>query len=185
VKFEFFSVNNACLITPRKFGDDRGFFMETFKQKAFNEAIGQTVEFVQDNHSLSASIGTVRGLHFQSPPHAQGKLVRCIRGSIIDIAVDARKSSPTYGQHVRVKLTAENAQQLWVPEGFLHGFATLEPNTEVVYKVTDYFAQEYDENIRWNDPDLNINWGVLENSAILSNKDAVAPFFKDFNSPFA
>jgi len=158
--------------------------METFKQKAFGKAIRKTVTFVQDNHSLSGPIGTVRGLHFQLPPHAQGKLVRCVRGSIIDVAVDARKNSPTYGQHIRVELSAENAQQLWVPEGFLHGFATLEANTEVVYKVTDYYAPESDGNIRWNDTDLGINWGITENTAVLSEKDLKAPYFKDFHSPF-
>jgi len=159
--------------------------METFREDAFNEAVGKTVRFIQDNHSFSAPKGTVRGLHFQAPPHAQGKLVRCIRGSIIDVAVDVRKNSPTYGQHVSIELSAQNANQLWVPEGFLHGFATLEDNTEVVYKVTDYYAPKSDGNIRWNDPSLKINWGIDENTAILSEKDVIAPLFKDFTTPFS
>jgi len=184
VDFNFFSIKGLCLITPHKFSDERGFFMETFRQDSFNKAIEKNVIFVQENHSLSVPKGTVRGLHFQSPPHAQGKLVRCTRGSIIDVAVDARKSSPTYGHHIRVELTAEKANQLWVPEGFLHGFSTLEDNTEVVYKVTDYYSPECDGNVFWNDPELTIDWGIEETSAILSTKDISAPQFKEFSSPF-
>jgi len=172
------------LITPKRFGDERGFFMETFRQDSFNESVGQNVTFVQDNHSLSTSANTLRGLHFQAPPHAQGKLVRCIRGSITDVAVDARKTSPSYGHHVSVKLSAENAQQLWVPKGFLHGFVTLEPHTEVVYKVTDYYSPECDGNVLWNDPDLAIDWGISEDSVVLSGKDAKAPTFNAFTTPF-
>jgi len=182
---EALNIPEIKLITPKIRRDDRGFFMETFRQDIFNEVVGTQVKFVQDNHSLSVPIGTVRGLHFQSPPHAQGKLVRCIRGSITDVAVDVRRTSPTYGQHITVELTAENGKQLWVPEGFLHGFATLESNTEVVYKVTDYYAPECDGNILWNDPHLGISWGIAESKAIISEKDNNAPFFKDFNSPFA
>lgn len=173
------------LLTPKKFGDDRGYFMETFRQDIFNKFIGKNIIFVQDNHSLSAPGNTLRGLHFQAPPHAQGKLVRCIRGSMTDVAVDARKSSPTYGHHVSVKLSADNAQQLWVPKGFLHGFVTLEPNTEVVYKVTDYYSPDCDGNVSWNDPDLAIDWGISEDSVILSDKDAKAQTFSDFKTPFA
>ena len=185
MKFEFFKIKDLCLITPKKFGDDRGFFMETFRQDVFNKAIEKNVTFVQDNHSLSVPKGTLRGLHFQSPPHAQGKLVRCTRGSIIDIAVDARKKSPTYGHHMSVNLSADNAQQLWVPVGFLHGFVTLEPNTEVVYKVTDYYSPTCDGNVLWNDPDLAIDWGISEDTVILSDKDAKAQTFSDFKTPFA
>lgn len=184
MKFEFFDIDGLCLITPRKFGDDRGYFMETHKNKIFNEAMGKTISFVQDNHSLSTMSGTVRGLHFQAPPYAQGKLVRCIRGSITDVAVDARVNSPTYGKHITVVLNAENAKQLWVPEGFLHGFATLEENTEVVYKVTNYYNQESDGNVQWNDSDLAIDWGIPQNSASLSDKDKTAPSFNSFKSPF-
>lgn len=185
MKIQSQNIDAIKLITPQKYGDDRGFFMETFRQQSFNEALDQEVIFVQDNHSLSIPAGTIRGLHFQAPPHAQGKLVRCIRGSIIDVAVDVRQKSPSYGQHIRVKLSAENAQQLWVPEGFLHGFATLEPNTEVAYKVTDYYSTECDGNVLWNDPDIGIDWGIDRNEAILSDKDMKAPFFKDFVSPFS
>ena len=159
--------------------------METFRQDIFDEAVGKTVTFAQDNHSLSAPIGTLRGLHFQAPPHAQGKLVRCINGSIIDVAVDVRQSSPTYGQHVSVKLSADNAQQLWVPVGFLHGFVTLEPNTEVVYKVTDYYSPDCDGGVLWNDPELAIDWGISEENVILSDKDGQAQTFSDFKTPFA
>lgn len=184
MNIEPLEIFDVKLITPKKFGDDRGFFMETFRQDKFNKSIGQTVSFIQDNQSLSAPENTLRGLHFQAPPHAQGKLVRCISGSIFDIAVDARKNSSTYGQYVRVKLSADNAQQLWVPEGFLHGFVTLEPNTEVAYKVTDYYAPECDGSVLWNDPKLAIDWGVTKGSVILSEKDTKAQSFSDFATPF-
>ena len=182
--FEFFPIDGLCLITPQRHSDDRGFFMESYNQKAFNAAMGDDISFVQDNFSLSKTKGTVRGLHYQSPPFGQGKLVRCTKGSIIDVAVDARKNSPTYGQHIKVILSAENVKQLWVPEGFLHGFATLEDNTEVAYKVTNYYDQKSDGCVQWNDPDLAIDWGLDEASAILSEKDKSAPRFKSFISPF-
>ncbi len=158
--------------------------METYQQERFNTAIGRPVSFVQDNHSLSRTKGTVRGLHYQSSPFAQGKLVRCTQGSITDVAVDIRNGSPTYGQHVKVILSAENAKQLWVPEGFLHGFATHEDNTEVAYKVTNYYDKASDGNIQWNDKDLAIDWGINEAAAVLSDKDKNAPKFKSFISPF-
>jgi len=179
-----FDIDGVLLFTPQKFGDDRGFFMETFNSQKFNNAVGQETLFVQDNHSLSAAVGTVRGLHFQSPPHAQGKLVRCTRGAIIDVAVDARSGSPTYGQHVRAELNPNNASQLWVPAGFLHGFSTLLPDTEVQYKVTDVYAPDCDGNVLWNDPDLNIDWGIDPSEAVLSGKDEAAPRFSDFKTPF-
>lgn len=184
MKIQNLDIPAVKLIIPKKFGDDRGFFMETFQQNLFNNTIGQRVTFVQDNHSLSEFAGTIRGLHFQAPPRAQGKLVRCIKGSILDVAIDVRKSSPTYGVYVSAMLSAENANQLWVPEGFLHGFATLEPKTEVVYKVTDYYAPESDGNVRWNDSSLAIDWGIDTTKAIISEKDMKAPLFKDFTSPF-
>lgn len=181
--FKSFSVPGPLLVMPKVFEDDRGYFMEAFKSADFNAAAGRSVDFVQDNQSLSAEPGTVRGLHFQSPPHAQGKLVRVMQGAIIDVAVDARVGSPTYGQFVRVELSADNKHQLWVPEGFLHGFATLVPDTLVFYKVTDVYAPECDCNIQFNDPDLDIDWG-LPNDAVLSDKDKQAPRFADWVSPF-
>jgi len=181
---KFFDINGPALFTPRVFSDDRGNFIEMFKVKEFEAHTGITMPFVQDNQSLSKSKGTIRGLHFQAPPHAQGKLVRCLAGSIIDIAVDVRGNSSTYGQHVRVTLSAENAAQLWVPPGFLHGFSTLENNTVVAYKCTDYYAQAYDGNIHFNDPDLALDWGLDPSKAILSEKDLKAPAFQDFRTPF-
>ena len=172
------------LFTPRKFSDARGFFVESFRSDTFKKAVNDDIEFVQDNHSFSAPIYTVRGLHFQTPPHAQGKLVRCTRGRILDVAVDARKGSPTYGKYVKAELSADNGVQIYVPAGFLHGFATLEENCEVQYKCTDYYAPECDGNVVWNDPTLNIDWGFDAALAILSDKDRNAPSFSDFESPF-
>ena len=145
---------------------------------------GLHYNFVQDNHSLSAQTNTVRGLHFQSPPHAQAKLVRCGRGRLLDVAVDIRKGSPTFGQWVAEELSFENGKQLLIPHGFLHGFVTLEPDTEIIYKCDDYYAPECDGAVRFDDPDLGIDWGIDPNKAILSDKDANAPFLKDFDSPF-
>jgi dTDP-4-dehydrorhamnose 3,5-epimerase len=183
VKVTTLAIPAVKLITPNIFRDDRGFFSETFNLRALASG-GVTGHFVQDNHSLSVQPGVVRGLHYQLPPTAQDKLVRVIRGSILDVAVDIRKGSPSYGQHVAVTLSAENWEQLWVPKGFAHGFCTLEPNTEVVYKVTDYYAPEFDRSLRWNDPDIGIKWPVTAERAILSAKDAVAPLFRDLESPF-
>lgn len=177
-------IEGVFLVEPKRFGDNRGYFSELFKSKVFNEATGQSWDFVQDNFSYSQQKGTVRGLHFQSPPHAQGKLVRCPRGRVMDVAVDARKDSSTYGKHVAVELSAENGLQLWVPPGFLHGFATLEEDCELAYKVTDYYSPECDGGVRWNSPSLNINWGIPDSSAQLSDKDKVATLFTEFQSPF-
>lgn len=180
-----FDIQGPVLFTPRRFGDDRGFFMETFRQTTFQEAVGPNAPvFVQDNQSFSKAAGTVRGLHFQTPPHAQGKLVRCTQGAIIDVAVDARRNSSTFGQHVRAELSPENGAQLWVPAGFLHGFSTLVDNTVVQYKCTDYYASDCDGNIAWNDPSLAIDWGIDPANAVLSEKDAIAPSMENFNSPF-
>lgn len=183
---EFLStkIKDVFLIKPKRFSDDRGFFTETFRASLFSEYTKADVSFVQDNFSYSKHKGTVRGLHYQAPPFAQGKLVRCCRGSIIDIAVDARPGSPTYGQHVSSILSQENGHQLWVPSGFLHGFATLEEDTEVAYKVTNYYSRECDGNVMWNDPDLGIDWKIDQSAAFLSEKDASAPLFKDWNNPF-
>jgi len=139
---------------------------------------------VQDNHSLSAKVGTVRGLHFQTAPHAQDKLVRCGRGALRDVAVDIRHGSPTFGQSVAVELSAENGRQLLVPKGFLHGFVTLEPDTEIVYKCTDYYAPDCDAGVRWNDPALGIDWGISEDDAVLSDKDTTAPLLADLPTYF-
>ena len=182
MKIEPFELAGLYLITPRRFGDDRGFFAETWSRRVLAEA-GITTDFVQDNHSLSMKVGTVRGLHFQSPPHAQAKLVRCGRGRLFDVAVDLRRGSPTYGKWAGVELSAENGLQLYIPAGFGHGFVTREPDTEIVYKCSDYYAPECDGGIRWNDPDIAVDWGVSE-AAGISDKDAKAPLLADFDSPF-
>ena len=145
---------------------------------------GLGFDFVQDNHSLSTDAGTLRGLHFQSPPHAQAKLVRCGRGRLLDVAVDIRKGSPTYGSWVGVELSFENGLQVLVPEGFLHGFVTREPDTEIVYKCTDHYAPDCDGAVRFDDPDIGIDWGIDTAAAVLSAKDEAAPLLKDFKSPF-
>ena len=165
----------VVILTPKKLGDQRGFFSETYNRKTL-AGLGIDLEFVQDNQSLSVDVGVVRGLHFQTPPFAQDKLVRVVKGRILDVAVDLRRASPTFGQHVAVELSAENWQQLLVPIGFAHGFMTLEPHTEVVYKVTNYYSPENDCGVRWNDPAIGIKWPLPAEQAILSAKDAVLPF---------
>lgn len=170
-------------IAPKRFGDDRGFFSEIYNKRAFLEA-GVNVEFIQDNHSMSAEVGTVRGLHFQAPPFAQAKLVRVVRGRIYDVAVDARSGSPNYGKHAGLELTAEGGEQLFVPAGFLHGFITLEPDTEVVYKVDNYYSRHHDGAVRFDDPDLGIDWGPHAANPVLSDKDAAAQSWSAFSSPF-
>lgn len=174
MKFERTKISDVVLISPQKFGDARGFFMETFRLGLFEEMVGH-FQFVQDNQSLSRDKGTVRGLHFQVSPKAQGKLVRCVAGAILDVAVDIRSGSPTYGQHVAIELSQENAQQLWIPPGFAHGFCTLAPNTEISYKVTEYYSPEHDRGLLWNDIGLGIHWPVDEERAVLSEKDRKLP----------
>ena len=164
------AIPDVKLIQPKKFGDNRGFFSETFNLAKFEEA-GVVMNAVQDNHSLSGPRGTVRGLHFQTPPHAQAKLVRVTRGSVLDVAVDIRHGSPTYGRHVAVELSAEKWNQLYIPKGFAHGFCTLEPNTEFLYKVDAYYAPDHDEGLQWDDPALGIDWPVSGAEAELSDKD--------------
>lgn len=176
-------LEGVVIITPQRFGDDRGYFSEVWSGKTLSAA-GIDTDFVQDNHSLSADVGTVRGLHYQRPPHAQDKLVRCGAGAVIDVAVDIRKSSPTYGRHVAVELSAENGAQLLVPKGFLHGFSTLKPNSEVLYKCSDVYAPECDGAVYFASADLKIDWGIDAANAILSAKDTEAPVFADFISPF-
>ncbi len=177
------ALDGVLVIAPKRHGDARGFFMETFRQDLFESHVPKT-SFVQDNHSLSAQRGTVRGLHFQRDPMAQGKLVRCTRGAILDVAVDVRQGSPTYGRHVAVELSAENAKQLWVPAGFLHGFCTLVADTEVIYKVTAYYSPAHDAAVRWNDPDIGVPWPISADEASLSAKDAAAPLLRDIPVPF-
>jgi dTDP-4-dehydrorhamnose 3,5-epimerase len=181
MKIEPTDLPDVMVLTPARFGDDRGWFSETFNA-ARMAALGLDMVWVQDNHSMSAKAGTLRGLHYQSPPHAQDKLVRCSKGAVLDVAVDIRRGSPGYGKWVGVELTPENGRQLLVPKGFLHGFVTKAPDTEVQYKCSDVYAPDCDGAIRWNDPDLGIDWGV--SAPVLSAKDAAAPAFRDFTSPF-
>ena len=162
-------IPDIVLIEPKVFGDERGYFFESFNQAAFNQAIGYEVQFVQDNHSKSQK-GVLRGLHYQLPPKAQGKLVRVIQGEVFDVAVDIRKDSPTFGQWVGEILSAENKRQLWIPEGFAHGFITQSETAEFLYKTTDYYAPEYERCIAWNDSEIGINW-PLDQAPILSSKD--------------
>ena len=173
---------SLMLIKPNRYSDHRGFFAETYSRKKYLE-YGIDVEFVQDNHSISKELGTLRGLHFQAPPHAQSKLVRCGRGSIFDVAVDIRRGSPTFGRWEGFELTARNGHQVYVPIGFAHGFITLEPDSEIVYKCSDYYAPETEASVLWNDADIRISW-PRSDKPILSEKDAVAPMLKDFESPF-
>lgn len=173
------SIPDLFLIEPKIFGDDRGFFFESFNSKTFNNAIGRDVTFVQDNHSKSSK-NVLRGLHYQLPPQAQGKLVRVTQGEVFDVAVDIRKNSPTFGQWVGEILSAENKKQLWIPEGFAHGFLTLSDTAEFLYKTTDYYAPELETSIIWNDETLGINWPLIEGAPpILSEKDRAAKSFKD------
>ena len=178
MKIESLAVADVKLITPKIIRDERGFFSETWSEKALTD-FGLEIRFVQDNHALSVAKGTVRGLHFQTAPKEQGKLVRCVRGAILDVAVDIRKSSPTFGRHVAAVLSAENWAQLWVPAGFAHGYATLEPNSEVIYKVTDTYSPAHDSGIAWDDPALGIDWPVTREAAQLSAKDKMQPKLQD------
>ena len=172
------AIPDVRLLRPRRFGDSRGWFAETWSRRSLD------VAFCQDNMSRSAEVGTVRGLHFQKPPHAQAKLVMVLKGRILDVAVDIRRASPTFGRHVAVELSAEEGNQLFIPRGFAHGFCTLEPGTEVMYKVDDFYAPETDAGIFWADPDLAINWPVRVDQAHLSPKDLGLPRLKDIESPF-
>jgi dTDP-4-dehydrorhamnose 3,5-epimerase len=171
----------VLILTPRRIGDARGWFAETWNADVMARA-GLDLAFVQDNHSFSAASGTLRGLHYQRPPHAQGKLVRCTRGAIFDVAVDFRQGAATFGQWVGVELSAENGRQLLVPAGFLHGFVTRVAETEVQYKCTDVYAPDCDGAVRWDDPEIGIDWGITD--PVLSAKDAAAPLLRDVISPF-
>lgn len=183
MQFERMTIPSVVLITPKKFGDARGYFMETFRQNLFGAEVGSHT-FVQENRSFSAEAGTVRGLHFQLDPRAQGKLVSCIAGALLDVAVDIRNGSPTLGKYVAAELTAENACQLWVPPGFAHGFCTLKPNTVISYKVTDYYSPEHDRGLLWNDPKIGIIWPISADRAVLSEKDRKQPTLANLEANF-
>lgn len=177
------SIPDVLVLKPRRHADDRGYFMESYSRGAM-ATLGLEPVFVQDNLSLSRQVGTLRGLHYQRPPKAQAKLVQVIQGRILDVAIDVRRGSPTYGRHATVELSAETGEQIFVPAGFLHGFVTLEPDTLVLYKVDAPYAPECEGSVRWDDPDLGIDWGVSAGAATLSAKDAAAPAFAAFDSPF-
>jgi dTDP-4-dehydrorhamnose 3,5-epimerase len=178
MKIESFSIAGPLLLTPKKFEDERGFFSETYNARAVQAALGE-FDFVQDNHSLSKVPGTIRGLHFQTPPSAQGKLIRALRGAVFDVAVDIRHGSPSFGKFVSVTLSAENWQMLWVPPGFAHGFCALETDTEILYKVTDFYSAADDRGVAWDDPDLAIPWPLSSQEPVLSDKDRRHPRLND------
>ncbi|MDX7814290.1 dTDP-4-dehydrorhamnose 3,5-epimerase [Aeromonas caviae] len=171
------AIPDVLIFEPKVFGDERGFFFESFNNKLFEEVVGYPVTFVQDNHSKSSK-GVLRGLHYQLPPHAQGKLVRCVAGEVFDVAVDIRKSSPTFGQWVGVHLSGENKRQLWIPEGFAHGFVTLSDTAEFLYKTTNYYVPQSEGSIRWNDPQVGIEWPI--NDMLLSSKDQQGLSLSDY-----
>ena len=178
-------IPDVKLLTPRKFGDERGFFSEVYNVKTLADAAGITETFVQDNHAYSAERGVLRGLHFQLPPMAQDKLIRVTRGAIFDVAVDIRRNSPTFGKHVSAVISASNWTQIWVPKGFAHGYCTLEPDTEVLYKTTALYAPEFDRGLAWNDPALAIAWPIDVASVILSAKDKAQPKLAELRDYFA
>ena len=182
MKFIETNISDIIIIEPTVFGDNRGYFLESYNKKKFEEVVGKT-SFIQDNESKSSK-GVLRGLHFQKPPFEQAKLVRCIEGEVLDVAVDIRKNSKTYGQHVAVLLSGENKRQLFVPRGFAHGFLVLSDSATFAYKVDNTYAPEFDAGIRWNDKELNIQWGLEESEILVSAKDAELPFFLEFDSPF-
>jgi len=182
MKFVNTPIEGIVIVEPTLFGDDRGYFLESYNKKKFEEAIGN-ISFVQDNESKSAK-GVLRGLHFQKPPYSQAKLVRCIKGKVLDVAVDIRDGSKTFGQHVTVELSGENKKQVFIPRGFAHGFLVLSESAIFAYKVDNSYASAYDEGIRWDDSTLNIQWGVSESEVLVSEKDAKLPFFSEFKTPF-
>lgn len=184
MRFDRFDIPDLLLVTPKRIGDERGWFSEVFREDLFRAEAGD-IAFVQHNQSYSRPKGTVRGLHFQLAPRAQGKLVRCPRGRILDVAVDMRTSSRTFGRHVAIELSADNGSQLWIPAGFAHGFCTLTEDCEVAYLVTDYYSAEHDRGLLWNDPELAIAWPVDEEDAILSEKDRRQPRLRDLGPVFA
>lgn len=182
MQIEKTALPGVLILTPQRFGDHRGFFSESWNRQRMADH-GLDFDFVQDNHSLSQRKNTVRGLHFQTPPHAQAKLVRCGRGALFDVAVDIRRGSPTFGRWVGIELSFDNGRQLLIPAGFAHGFATRTEDTEIIYKCSDYYAPDCDRALRFDDPAIGIDWG-LSGDAILSDKDAAAPLLADLDSPF-
>lgn len=183
MQFQETKIPGVFLLVPKRHGDGRGYFMETFRLNAFQSEVG-LFDFVQENKSFSAETGTVRGLHYQISPRAQGKLVSCVAGALLDVAVDIRQGSPTYGQSVTAELTAENNFQFWIPPGFAHGFCTLNADTVISYKVTDYYSPEHDRGILWSDPALAIEWPVSEHKAVLSVKDKNQPRLNEIQTGF-
>ena len=181
------AIEGVLIIEPKVFGDKRGYFFESFSQREFDEKVapilGHNINFVQDNESMS-SYGVMRGLHFQRPPFTQSKLVRCVRGAVLDVAVDIRKGSPTYARHVAVELTEDNHRQFFVPKGMAHGFAVLSEEAIFQYKCDDFYHPEAEGAIAWNDPDIAIQWPIAEQDVLLSEKDKHHPFLKEFESPF-
>ena len=183
LRTEKLGIPEITLVEPPVSADDRGFFSEVYNRRDLQEA-GIVCEFVQDNHAFSTAANTVRGLHFQTPPHAQDKLVRVTRGAILDVAVDIRVGSPTFGRHVSAVLSAERWNQLFIPVGFAHGLRTLLPKTEVIYKVSAHYAPDYDMGVYWNDPELGIDWGVNAKEALVSEKDCRQPLLRDLPEYF-
>jgi dTDP-4-dehydrorhamnose 3,5-epimerase len=183
MQIERLEIEDMLLITPTKHGDHRGFFSETYRDDLLREH-GIDVAFLQDNHAYSAERGVLRGLHFQIPPHAQGKLVRCVRGAILDIGVDIRADSPTFGQHAAIELSAANWKQLWIPPGFAHGYIALEQDSEVIYKTTDYYAKSCERGLAWNDPALGIDWRIAKGELVISEKDCTNPCLADIPTYF-
>jgi dTDP-4-dehydrorhamnose 3,5-epimerase len=177
-------LDGVLMIVPKRFADERGYFVESYRHEAFR-GIGIDAQFVQENQSFSAPRGTIRGLHFQTSPRRQAKLIRVIRGAIFDVAVDLRKGSTTFGHWCSATLTAKNGEQLFVPRGYAHGFCTLEPESEVCYKVDGYYAPQCEGGLLWNDPDLGIPWPVSQRDAILSERDRALPRLRDLISPFS
>jgi dTDP-4-dehydrorhamnose 3,5-epimerase len=182
MKFTKTKIEGLIIIEPRVFGDERGYFLESYNEKEFKKAIGK-VSFVQDNESKSSK-GILRGLHFQKPPFAQAKLVRCIEGKVLDVVVDIRKNSKTYGQHFAVELSGENKKQVFIPKGFAHGFVVLSDSATFAYKVDNTYAPASDAGIHWNDTSLNIQWTINESEILVSEKDSKLPFFSEFETPF-
>jgi dTDP-4-dehydrorhamnose 3,5-epimerase len=178
MRIEKTAIEGVLILEPKVFGDARGFFLESFNQRLFDEAVGAPVQFVQDNHSRSVR-GVLRGLHFQRPPHAQGKLVRVTAGAVFDVAVDIRRDSPTFGRWVGAELSADNHRQLWIPAGLAHGFVVLSESADFLYKATDYYAPQAEDAIRWDDPDLAIAWPDTGAAPSLSGKDAAAGWLRD------